>query len=179
MYYMKKAILTTLLLATFVTEVFAQFQIIDRSGSGVQMNSNGQYQVTGQLNGNNIQITDGGLQVSGPGGYFGIGNTSGIGMGGNSGQLVGLIQMASRIIGMLVPIMISLAVVAFFWFLVNFIWKGAEDPQKHKDAMKGMGYSIVAIFAMVSIWGIIAFMGTTLGIGQGGGIPDFKLPGFK
>lgn len=176
---MKKAILTTLLLAAFVTEAFAQFQIIDRSGNGIQTNSNGQYQITGQVNGNNVQLTNNGLQVSGAGGYFGIGNTSGMGMGGNSGQLMGLIQMASKIIGMLVPVMIALAVVAFFWFLVNFIWKGAEDPTKHKDAMKGMAFSVVAIFVMVSIWGIVAFIGTTVGIGQGGGIPDFKLPGFK
>lgn len=177
MYYMKKAILTTLLLAAFVTEAFAQFQIIDRSGNGIQTNSNGQYQITGQVNGNNVQLTNNGLQVSGAGGYFGIGNTSG--MSGNSGQLLGLIQMASKIIGMLVPVMIALAVVAFFWFLVGFIWKGAEDPTKHKDAMKGMAFSVVAIFVMVSIWGIVAFIGNTVGISQGGGIPEFKLPGFK
>lgn len=90
-----------------------------------------------------------------------------------------IIVAISNIIGSLVPVMISLAVLVFFWFLVQFIWKGADDPKVHQNGMKGMGYSLLAIFVMVSLWGIIAFVGTTLGIGQGGGMNDFRLPGFK
>jgi hypothetical protein len=35
----------------------------------------------------------------------------------------------------------------------------------------------MAIFVMVSVWGIIAFVGGILGIDQGGSIHGFKLPG--
>ena len=98
---------------------------------------------------------------------------------GGSNQLENLILQFSTITGMLVPVLIALAVLAFFWFLVTFIWKGAEDPKKHADAMKGMGASLVAIFVMVSVWGIIAFMGTVLGIGQGGAINEIELPGVR
>lgn len=97
----------------------------------------------------------------------------------NTSQLTDLIQSASKIVSMLVPTMIALGVLAFFWYLVQFIWKGADDPKKHADGMKGMGYSILAIFVMVSIWGIIAFIGTTVGIGQGGGMEPLSLPGMR
>jgi hypothetical protein len=40
-----------------------------------------------------------------------------------------------------------------------------------------MGWSIFAIFVMVSIWGIIGFIGGVTGIEQGGSIHGFKLPG--
>jgi hypothetical protein len=39
-----------------------------------------------------------------------------------------------------------------------------------------MGYSILAIFVMVSIWGIIGFIGNTLGVGAGGGAPVPVVP---
>jgi hypothetical protein len=178
-YHMKKAILTILVSTLFVTQSYAQFQVNGNvNGNPVQLNSNGQFQVGGTINGNQVIVGNNGVSVSGSNGFFSLGSVGSSGMG-NNGQLVGLIVSASRIIGMLVPIMISLAVLAFFFYLVRFIWKGAEDPKAHADGMKGMGYSIFAIFVMVSIWGIIAFIGTTIGVGQGGSLPDFKLPGFK
>lgn len=175
---MKKAILTLLLASVFVGQTYAQFNYVGPNGN-LQVNSNGQYQVGGMVNGNYVQTnSNGGFSISGPGGSLSIGNTNGFN-GSNASGLLGLIMLASRITGMLVPITIALAVLAFFWFLVNFIWKGAEDPKVHSDGLKGMGYSLLAIFVMVSIWGIIAFIGNTVGIGQGGSLPDFKLPGFK
>jgi hypothetical protein len=96
--------------------------------------------------------------------------------GANTTSITSLVVSAGTIVGMLIPVMISLAVLAFFWFLIQFIWKGKDDPKVHADGMKGMGYSLIALFVMVSIWGIIAFMGTTVGIGQGGRINDIVLP---
>jgi fumarate reductase subunit D len=107
---------------------------------------------------------------------FNFGGTSGA---ANFTPLQKIIVATSNIIGSLVPVMIALAVVVFFWFLVQFIWKGAEDPKVHQNGMKGMGYSLLAIFVMVSLWGIIGFVGNALGIGQGGKLPEFYLPGFK
>lgn len=99
--------------------------------------------------------------------------------GSNVNGLTQLLALAQTIVSRLVPFLVGVAVLAFFWFLIQFIWKGSEDPEKQKSSLKGMGMSILALFVMVSIWGIIKFMGNIVGIKQGGSMPAFKLPGQK
>lgn len=89
----------------------------------------------------------------------------------NASALMQLLAAAQEILGRLVPFSITLAVLVFFWFLIEFIWKGSKDPAKRSESLKGMGWSIVALFVMVSIWGIVTFLGSVSGIGQGGTIP--------
>jgi hypothetical protein len=93
----------------------------------------------------------------------------------NSGALVSLVQMISTLIGMLVPVAVALAVLCFFWFLIKFITSEEEGDKKRK-ALGGIGYSILALFIMVSIWGIVGFLGNILGIGQGGSVPIPSVP---
>lgn len=104
-----------------------------------------------------------------------------IGYGTNQGQvngsaLLNLLALAQTIVNRLVPFVVGLAVLAFFWFLVEFIWKGRSDPTAKEASLKGIGYSILALFAMVSIWGIIGLIASVTGIGQGGNIPIPSIP---
>jgi hypothetical protein len=94
----------------------------------------------------------------------------------NGGALLSLLALAQNIVTRLVPFAIGLAVLAFFWFLIGFIWKGKDDPAKQQEMMRGMGFSILALFAMVSIWGIIGLLGSFLGVGQGGSVPVPGIP---
>lgn len=73
------------------------------------------------------------------------------------------------IVASLIPIAFTAAVLFFFWGLALYISaQGSEDKQ---DKGKGiMTWGIVAIFIMASIWGIVAFIGSALGIGQGTGV---------
>lgn len=112
---------------------------------------------------------------------FALAQTINIGVGATQGQvnggaLLSLLALAQTLVNRLVPFAVGLAVLAFFWFLIQFIWKGKESPDKQKETMAGMGYSILALFAMVSIWGIIGLLGSMLGIGQGGNIPIPGVP---
>ncbi len=86
----------------------------------------------------------------------------------NTSAIETLIAKATNIVASLVPLLIGLALAGFFWFLVKFIWKGASDPNAKREALSGMGYSILALFLMVGIWGIIAFIANVFGIGLGG-----------
>lgn len=94
----------------------------------------------------------------------------------NTTALTQLLSAAQDILSRLVPFAITLAVLVFFWYLISFIWKGASDPGKRSDALKGMGWSVVALFVMVSIWGIVGFLGSITGVGQGGSIPVPTVP---
>lgn len=94
----------------------------------------------------------------------------------NGGALLQLIALAQTIANRLVPFAIGVAVLGFFWFLIQLIVKGPESGEKKDSAMKGMGYSILALFLMVSIWGVIGFLGSVTGIGQGGAVPTPSIP---
>ncbi len=89
-------------------------------------------------------------------------------------QFIKLLQTAANYLG---PLLVTLALLAFFWFIVMFIWKGADNPTERQKNIGGMGWSILALFVMVSIWGIIYAVGLTLGIPQGGTMHGFILPG--
>lgn len=88
-----------------------------------------------------------------------------------------LIGAADRVISSLLPLLVGVGLAGFFWFMVVFIWKAADNPTEREKAKKGMAWSIGAIFVMVSVWGIIIFFSNMFGIGLGGEMPGFVLPG--
>lgn len=148
-----------------------QWEVSTGNGNSIGGNVNtGAIGGTGSINGTRVT-----------GSFFGGSGTQGAtGAGGAQGSgLLSLLALAQTIIARLVPFLIGVAMLAFFWFLIEFIWKGRESSDAQAKGKLGMAYSILAIFVMVSIWGIVGFLGQTFGIGQGGSISGFKLPGEK
>lgn len=94
----------------------------------------------------------------------------------NGTPLLSLINLAQKIVSKLVPLLIGVALIAFFWYLVVFITKGDESADKRQEGVKGMGYSVLALFVMVSVWGIVALMSSVLGVSVGGSMPPIELP---
>ena len=68
-----------------------------------------------------------------------------------------LLKQVSEILGMLSPIAVGLALLAF-------IWKGKDDGEQKKAGLAGMGYSILALFVMIAIWGILALVANIVGV---------------
>jgi len=61
------------------------------------------------------------------------------------------------------PLLIGLAVVFFLWSVVKFIKSGDnEDARAQGKAL--MAYGIIAIFVMVSLWGLIGILRNTFDI---------------
>ncbi len=96
---------------------------------------------------------------------------------GANNALLKLLALAQTIVTRSIPLLVGVAVLSFFWFLITFIIKGKDSPDEQQKSLRGMGLSILALFVMVSIWGIIGFFGSIFGIGQGGTMAPFKLPG--
>lgn len=84
------------------------------------------------------------------------------------GNLQTLLQSIGNLVNLALPIVVALALLAFFWGLVQYIFGGAA---KKDDAKTFMIWSIVALFVMVSVWGIVRFIGNAFGIDQGGSAP--------
>ena len=94
----------------------------------------------------------------------------------NGGALLSLLALAQTIVTRLVPFAVGLAVLAFFWFLIKYIWQGGESSEAKAASVKGMGWSVLALFVMVSIWGIVGFLGSIIGVNQGGSVPIPGVP---
>ena len=72
-----------------------------------------------------------------------------------------LFSMANRVLNMLVPLFIALAVVWFIWNVFSYAIAGDED--KKKAAKMQIIWGIVAIFVMVSVWGLVNILQGTFG----------------
>ena len=68
-----------------------------------------------------------------------------------------LILEVSSLVRALILIMAGLALLAFFWGLVKFIFK-AGDEKETAAGKRLMQWGLIALFVMVSVWGIIKFV---------------------
>ncbi len=63
-----------------------------------------------------------------------------------------------------VPLIISLAIIYFLWYVFQYAIAG--DEEKKGAAKSGMFYGIVAIAVMVSVWGLVNILVNTFGFGS-------------
>ncbi len=92
------------------------------------------------------------------------------------GNTVGLLNDIAGLIGKVIPIMFALAIIYFFWGLVKFI-QGAGDPKKTAEGRGIMIYGVIAIAVMASIYGLIGWLQTTLGVSGTGTVVLPTVPG--
>jgi hypothetical protein len=92
----------------------------------------------------------------------------------------GLINnLTNSVVKSLVTLFATAAMAAFFFGVVQFIWASREgDSKKMEDGKDFMLWSVVALFVMFSIWGIITFFQTTFGVTQNNiNIPTINVNG--
>lgn len=75
----------------------------------------------------------------------------------------GLMLSIGRIVNILIPLAAALALLYFFYGLAKFILNSG-DTDSHESGRQMMMWGIVALFVMVSIWGIVSYIQSDLGI---------------
>lgn len=75
-----------------------------------------------------------------------------------------ILNFFAGVIQFLGPVLIALALLAFFWALIQYLF---NKDSKAEESRKYLVYSVLILFVMVSIWGIISFLQQNLGIGDG------------
>lgn len=61
--------------------------------------------------------------------------------------------------------LMGLAFVAFLLSIINFLWKRRSGDGDGLEQAKGMlGWSVIALFVMVSVWGLVKFISSALGV---------------
>ncbi len=83
-------------------------------------------------------------------------------------NLIGLISFAGDVANRLIPLFIAIALVVFFWGLIQYI---AKKKANDKNVMIA---GLLGLFVMVSVWGIIRIAQNTFGVGNAApvGIPQ-------
>jgi hypothetical protein len=73
-----------------------------------------------------------------------------------------LIWVKCIIVAALIPLIFAAAFLFFLWGVLRFM--AATDSTKKEESKKFIMWGIVALFVMVSLWGIIKILGQTLGV---------------
>lgn len=71
----------------------------------------------------------------------------------------------SGIINIATPIVVGLALLYFFWGLAQFIAKSGNS-ESHEEGRNKMIWGLIALFVMLTVWGIVFFIAGELGINQ-------------
>jgi len=79
------------------------------------------------------------------------------------GQVSSLVNDIGLIIDRIIPIIFAIALLGFFYGLVSYIFGSEQNKDKAK---KTMIWGVVALFVMASVWGLVRFIGQTVGINQ-------------
>jgi hypothetical protein len=82
-------------------------------------------------------------------------------------NLSNLLDSFGGLIDVATPIVVGLALLAFFWGLAKYIFSAGNEEAK-ESGKNIMIWGIIALFVMVSVWGIVRFIGSALGIQEGG-----------
>ncbi len=88
-------------------------------------------------------------------------------------DLTAIIQMFTDIGLKLIPLLGAIAFLVFVYGVARFI-KSAGSEKELKDSKNLLIWGIIGLFVLVTIWGIVAFLGGEFGFGSGVGIPQVR-----
>lgn len=89
----------------------------------------------------------------------------------NTGGVLNLLNQAQQVIGATIPVLIGLAVLAFSWGIVKYLF-GADK----EDGKKIMIGGIIAIFVMTSVWGLVGILRGTIFGSNADNVQNIPIP---
>lgn len=70
----------------------------------------------------------------------------------------GLVNKVINIIQYVIPLIFSIALVAFLWGIFQYFFSGAEKKEEARDFLL---YGIIGLFVMISVWGLVKILTST------------------
>jgi hypothetical protein len=84
----------------------------------------------------------------------------------------GVVGCFTGLINITIPLIIGLALFMFLWGLIKYVTAGGNDDTI-SEARKFMFFGIVALFVMISVWGLVGILVNTFFSG-GVAVPQLK-----
>ncbi|OGG56804.1 hypothetical protein A3D71_01020 [Candidatus Kaiserbacteria bacterium RIFCSPHIGHO2_02_FULL_55_20] len=76
----------------------------------------------------------------------------------SAATLLDTLALFNTFLNAMIGLFITLAIVVFFWGLIKYLMHAGEEAS---EGLSIMFYGVIAIFVMVSIWGIIRLLQST------------------
>jgi len=77
-------------------------------------------------------------------------------------NLGGLItNIGTTVFAPLIPVLFGLALIIFFWGLIQYMRAGLGEKGKLDEAKKLMFWGIIILFVMLSVWGLVGILKDT------------------
>ena len=73
------------------------------------------------------------------------------------------IDLLTGYVTLIVPLLLSLAILVFFWGIVKFITH-AGDEKAREEGKNIMIWGMVVIFVMVALWAIVGYLQESIGL---------------
>lgn len=173
---MFKKILTLLFIATLASGIYAQGLGGNSDVTGGSNGLGGNSNVTGGGNGlgGNSNVTGGGNSLGGNSNVTGGGNN----LGGNLGKprlsIPGIVLWFVGLLNYVVVLILTAALVCFLYGVFKLSFFDGTNPESMAKSRKFMLWGIVSLFVMVSVWGLVNILKTSI---FGGGsliVPQLK-----
>lgn len=86
----------------------------------------------------------------------------GVMLNGSNGGFYGVVAVIKNAINVILPIIISLAVLYFLWGI--FLYVKSSDSGKQEEAKEYIIWSLIFIAVMVSVWGLVNIITSTFNL---------------
>jgi succinate dehydrogenase/fumarate reductase cytochrome b subunit len=84
----------------------------------------------------------------------------------NTGYITAIVTSAQAILNLLIPLVVTIALILFFWGLALFIMN-AGDEEARKRGRAIMIWGVVALFVIVAVWGLVALLANIFNVETG------------
>ena len=84
-----------------------------------------------------------------------------MGIGGDFGDLVN--RIVARVVKPLITLIWALSLLFFLWNVVRYLQSGMSEENR-QEIKKTIGYSLLALFVMSAVWGLVSIIDETLGL---------------
>jgi hypothetical protein len=74
-----------------------------------------------------------------------------------------LMQLFANMLGSVIGVLYMVAFVAFFWGIGVFVLN-TNDDKKRGEGKAWMFWSVIALFVMITIWGLVGLLVNTVGV---------------
>ncbi len=76
-------------------------------------------------------------------------------------DLIDVFERIGELISVITPVIVALALLAFFWGLAMYVLNFSGEDKDKKKGRDMMVYGVIVLFVMVSVWGLVQVLQNT------------------
>ena len=92
-------------------------------------------------------------------------------------NIIAVVDVFALILNRVVGIVIIFAIIWFIWGLAEYIFEESGDAKNRAKGRERMIMGVIALFVIISIWGLVRFLQNSLGIqGSSSNLRNEEIP---